>query len=86
MKKKFILSTLLIMIVTLGWSSNSEKTELSPSDLALENITALTQNITPRSTCHWATRDASEKEVICIVTGAGYECACGAVKPGHSTE
>ena len=83
MKKK-VLSGLfaLALLVATGYGVNkSMKNEAGLSVLAMNNVEALAQN-EGGDGCRWATRETSQGwEAICIITGVGYDCTCGDVKP-----
>lgn len=82
MRKKLIgVAVVATIAVAAGWNYNQSKNEVGMSELAFANVEALASN-EGDGKCRWGTREVSGGwEAICIVSGVGYTCSCGEVKP-----
>lgn len=78
MKKK-IFGIIVIAVIAITGAININLSQ-STNGIMLKNIEALASGEGGSFVCRWATRDESEKQVICIKTGAGSICTCGDVK------
>ncbi|MFP4022930.1 MAG: hypothetical protein ACLFVR_00275 [Thiohalospira sp.] len=73
MKKRILFGIIFILGITATYTAISKD---QPQGLTVDK----------GLTCKWATRETSSGwEAICISTGVGYSCTCGAVKPYLST-
>ena len=80
MKKLLLTASGIFLAASLYIGINSYKNISSGTDLLLANVEALADG--ELSECRWATRETSSGwEAICIMTGIGYVCQCGAVTP-----